>query len=394
VRVQRTLKAVAGRWARLAAAAGVGTIMTLGMSGVALADPPVTGKANGETLAGLVYNKAIQDPNHQLTVAAKIQFTPTGGAKPVLAYCVDLFDPLGDERDTYTETPATASGVKNLDKVNALLDHSLPVKTPDQVAAAAKLTKPAGVTDEEFENAIYTGTQAAIWNSVDPENFELLPFAQVDEDREDFPQIDAAEYKIAEAVYNYLLGKLAKPSLAIDPASANGTVGGKAGPFTVKSEGVGDADLTSAGVLVDADGKPVTKVSNGGKFWVDCKAEGAVDIEGKAGLKRPKVTVFTGSFVLPLNGSAKAKPRAKPVVSRKAAPTAQSSEPLPLQTIITVDVVPANLAAKAKAVCAKASGGLPVTGAPIAATLAAGLLLLATGAGLFMVRRRRVSFTA
>jgi LPXTG-motif cell wall-anchored protein len=371
---------VAGRWGRLAAATGVGAMMTLGMSGVALADP-ATGTVKGDLVAK-VHNKAKQ---HKLVSVTRILFKPKDGA-PVLAFCVDLGNALG-VGDTYTETSPADSGVQNLDKVTALLAHSLPAKTVDEVAAAVNLPKPSELPADDLAAAIYAGTQAAIWHTVDAKNFELTPLGAI-------PQgspVNTKAYKVIAAVYDYLLGTLAKPALAIEPASANGKVGDKAGPFTVKSSGVGDTALTATGgVLVDAAGKAVTKLANDGKFWVDCKADGTVTIKGTAKYKLPNVKVFKGSRANSPSASAANTPK----VQGAAAPQVNTLT-IQLQTIIAVDVVTKELAADAKAVCAKATTpALPVTGAPVAGTIAAGVVLLGAGAGLFLVRRRRVSFTA
>jgi LPXTG-motif cell wall-anchored protein len=64
------------------------------------------------------------------------------------------------------------------------------------------------------------------------------------------------------------------------------------------------------------------------------------------------------------------------------------------QKIILAGHAGKELTASAEATCTKAAGGLPVTGAPVAGTVAAGFALLSAGAGLFLVRRRRIKFTA
>lgn len=311
-----------------------------------------------------------------------------------VVYCIDL-GRNNDNGDSYAEA-ASVSGPTDAEKTAAeaarpILEHGFGLVDLDDLLRAAGVNTD-GLSKEDQEIAAIAGTQTAIWNTVAPTKFSLLT-TQPDENQIDAIVKSVADYKFGpdgkrtfdlkwwkpqfaaiQKVYLYLTkGKWASASLAIAPADASGKVGSKVGPFTVKSSGVGDADLTAStgGILVDKDGKPVTKLADGGQFFVDCKAEGTVTIDAKAKLKAASVAVW--------HGWSNADKVGKINSDR--------------QTVVMP--VEKELVAHATANCTAAPVGLPVTGAPVIGMIVAGVTLLLTGVGLFFIRRRRqVRFTA
>jgi len=377
-----------GRTARLLAAVGTGVVLSGALVSAAQAIPAGEGTAVEKKLAAVVLNATPEDGAHKIVAvfAHKI-----GDA---LAYCVDWNDAVAN-RDRYheavgDEAKSVALPADKAGTVTAILAHGFGANTSAEVLAAAGITGLDGLSSADLDKVAFAGTQAALWHTLVPEKFTLFAPDTVDNDRvqelgkkfTDYQPVADGEWNAANwlkknnlinGVYKYLLGKLGTPSLTISPATGNGTVGGKVGPFTVNAHEVTSVGLTvsSGGALVDKDGKAVTTLKDGGQFWVDCKAEGTVTITATGKSKVITIKLWTGKY-LDRTGFHK------------------------LQTLATVDVTNKDVTANATATCAAAptTPSLPVTGAPVIGTIAAGVVLLAIGAGLFLVRRRRTRFTA
>jgi TQXA domain-containing protein/LPXTG-motif cell wall-anchored protein len=363
--VQRSFNAAVRRWSRFAAAVGTGAVVALGLSGVAkAADEPLTGKVHEGPVLGVVLNA--KNPQHPVVSVERITLTLKGSEKPVLTYCIDFGHPIDSEKP-YTETGWTESKVANLAQVQWILTNSFPSASPEALFKAAGVTLPEGADGEALA---YVATQAAIWSFSDADKFALfkLPATGTAGVPQGFTAGVVAKYRAISALYDYLTKNAKAESepapLSITPATATGNVGTKVGPFTVNSA-VGDVELTAtgtAGALVDDKGQAVTKVKNKAKVFVDCKSAGTVKIDGKVKFDVPLGRVF---------------------VARR---------PNDNQKLILAGHAGKEQTASATATCT-AVPVLPKTGAPVVGTVAAGFVLLGTGAGLFLVRRRRIRFT-
>lgn len=367
-------------------------MMALGMSGVAnAADEPATGRVADGPVLGVVFNSI--EGTRKIISVERIQLTPTGSDKAVLAYCIDLGHPI-DESLTYTETTWTESEVKNLAKVQWILTNSFPTTGVEALFEAAKVDVPKDAKAEDLAKLAYVATQAAIWSFSDADLFKFLALPASDSDaakRDDVkwaanalqmsPEEFVLRYRMITALHDYLVKNAKAESepttvLSITPATATGPVGTKVGPFTVTSA-VGDVELTAtgtAGALVDDKGNAVTKVKTGAKVFVDCKSVGDVKIDAKVKFDVPIGRVFT-------------------VKKAKDAAEVQTATARRFQKVILAGSVGKEKTASATATCT-AKPALPVTGAPVVGTLAAGFVLLGAGAGLFLLRRRRIQFTA
>lgn len=362
------------RLAGLAAAVFVGGAVALSGAGAAHADT-VTGTQvyldDPKNAIKVINSKDTKgNPNGNETGAPRLGLKVAGESEPVLAYCIDFARDITDP--AYVE--ASWSSNKNptpteaeLGQVQWVLTHGYPTVGADALLQAAKGTKPAGIDAELFKKLVYAGTQSAIWTITDSDLFALR------DTNEGFNTGNTPEqYAVIVAVSEYLV-KASKnpaadpqPKLEINPGTLTGETGKKIGPFTVVSGG-GDATLTAVGgKLVDADGKPVTSLPNGGKFYVVADTEGTVTIDAK------------GSGSVPIG---------RMFVTAK--------EPNKTQKLILAGVAGTELEAKATVTVTPPPPSLPVTGVKLTGAITAGALLVAGGVALLLVvRRRRVRFTA
>jgi TQXA domain-containing protein/LPXTG-motif cell wall-anchored protein len=334
--------------------------MSLVASGVAVAaEPTVTGVAGiAKDAQGKDITYPLVDTSGRKHNAALITLTIDG--KAVEAYCIDLKHPL--KRDTYQETAWKTSSVKNLDKVQWLLVHSVPNVAAADVLKAANVERPAGVSDRQLENLVYAATQGAIWHFSD--GLEV-------------GESDRPGYATVKAVYDYLVANARSesepaPTLSITPATATAQVGAKLGPYTVKSSAPATVTVTG-GTLVDANGAKVTgPIANGGQFWVTGDTAGKVTVDATADGKVPIGRVFTFG--------------PKPNDHQKIILAGQAKTTVTAQA--TGSFTP-------KAPAAPAVPQLPLTGSSAVGAAIAGALLLVGGGVLLMVlRRRRIRFTA
>jgi TQXA domain-containing protein/LPXTG-motif cell wall-anchored protein len=360
------------RMAGLAAAVLVGGAVALSGTGVAFADP-VTGTQvylDDNAAAIKVINLKDKSGTPHETAAPRLGIKVAGSTEPVLAYCIDFARDI--THTGYVESPWSNNGNTSptqaeLGQVQWVLTHAYPTVGADALLAAAKGTKPAGVSAELFNKLAYAGTQSAIWTITDPDLFALRPT------NDGFNTGNTPEqYAVIVAISDYLV-KASKnpaadpqPKLEINPATLSGETGKKIGPFTIASGG-GAAELTAtSGKLVDADGKPVTSLPNGGKFYVVADAAGTVSIEAK------------GSGSVPIG---------RMFVTAK--------DPNKTQKLILAGVAGTKLEAKATATVTPPVPQLPLTGVKLTGAITAGALLIAGGVALLLVvRRRRVRFTA
>ena len=357
------------RWLRLSGAALVAGLTTLALAGPAHADPaaaPVTGNATSDKTGWKIWDEA-RNAHGVFKIGIDIN------GKPQPAYCIDIkHDISAKEGDnTYVESGWGPSNVANLAKVQWILNNSHP--NFDVLDANHANVDVKGAKDRE--QVAYSATQAAIWHLTD--GFNLLGSTK----EEAPPPAEAAGSVEAEKsssglrkpilkVYQWLLEHATAtpepgPALKIDPASKSGVSGDKLGPYTVTTTAT-DVSLkvtSGTGKIVDKDGKDLAKVANGGKFYIHSEQVGTVKVEADATAKVPTGRVFV--FAKKPNEAQKI------ILAGQAETTVKAATQGEFKT------------------------GLPVTGAKVTAYAGGGVALLAVGAGLaYMMRRRRIRFTA
>ncbi|WP_406078310.1 Cys-Gln thioester bond-forming surface protein [Micromonospora sp. NBC_00858] len=381
------------RWARIALATVAGGTLALGIAGPAAA-APATGVAKAVDGTGV---KLMLDGKPRTTSALALQID----GKLVPAFCIDYHTSVKLD-GKYEEGTWDKSQVKNLGKVQWVLTHGYPNADSTALLAAAGATVPAKIEKKRLDTLLYFGTQTAVWHFSD--GIELGDWEK--------GLLAQQQYDVIKKVRDYLVKNATdqpepRAELSVDPASATATVGGKAGPFTVKGPAGDITVAATGGAAVDAEGKPVTKTTNGGQFWLTAEGAGTVNVTLTAqdSVSFGRVFLFTGAKKaqkLILGGSTGATVTAKAEAGFTAAPTPSATPstpaPTPSATPSTPSATPSDSSPASPAPStspASNGGGLPLTGSPIATAATAGVLLLAAGAvTVLMVRRRKVRFTA
>jgi hypothetical protein len=344
---------------RLVVAAAVGGLMSLGLSGVAAADEPVTGQPHATMGVAVVNGHGGTDKTLPVGLLSM-----TIGTQNVPVYCIQNGVTINTHH--YKESTWDSANVPDLNHIHWALVHGWPNVPADKLLEAAGATRPDGISDAALGVLLYAGTQAAVWHFSNPDNFTLGAHAAL----AGVPSPD--QYAVIVKVHDYLTGpkntgKAEPVALAIDPATATGQVGTKVGPYTVRS-GAGPVNLTATGgKLVDQDGNPVTSLGDGGKFWVTSDTAGEVTIDAKGSAQVPVGRVFVGADI-------------NPDFSQKLILAGFAGEPVEAHAKTTFTAKPA----------------LPVTGPAAAGAALAGLLLVGAGFALVIAvrRRRRVEFIA
>ncbi|GGM17474.1 thioester domain-containing protein [Dactylosporangium sucinum] len=367
------------RWAAAAGALLAGGALALSGAGAAAAETtPVTGTQvyldTPQQSVKIINAKQTdaQHPNGTEALARRLGLKVAGSDETVLAYCIDYKHDIKDPKYVEGSWAPNKNGTPTpaeLSQVQWVLTHSYPVLGVDAVIAAAKATKPADTSDELLTKLVYAGTQSAIWTLTDGDAYQLR---DSNDGFNTTPNAAADQYGLIVAINDYLVNaskspaEEPQPKLVINPATLSGEAGKKIGPFTVESGG-GLATLTATGgSLVDADGKPVTELSNGGKFYVVADAPGEVTVNAKGSGSVPIGRVFVAKV-----------------------------GPDEFQKLILAGVAGTELEASAKVTVTPPVPHLPVTGVKLTGAITAGVLLVAGGVALLMVvRRRRVRFTA
>lgn len=326
---------------------------TLAFSGAASADPPTaTAKAvkmgPGVEAKGKIDGKPKTVQTNQLGLEFK-------GQEPVVAYCIDITQPLAKDRQ-YNEADwekATHISKQNLAKIHWVLRSSYPTKTPAEVIEAAGVEPIADAGQAKM--IAYGGTQIAIWMLSD--NFT---------DIETEPRVK----KIADYLF-----KSAKdtpepePFLRIEGSASTGPAATKIGPFTVRTSAKTVTLTATGGTAVDATGSPVSTLGDNGQFWVTAPAAGTVTVKatGKVNVPVGRVFIFDESASRTMSTpEGKQKLILGGAVSRDIEASAQ----------VTVTVTPAG-------------PSLPQTGADTFTYIASGTGLVAVGTIIFMVAHRR-----
>ncbi|KWT63130.1 LAETG motif-containing sortase-dependent surface protein [Streptomyces rimosus] len=277
--------------ARLAAAvlaSGLVAAGAIATAGPAAADEttPAHGGASA-TLDGLkTYGQAVLHANgRDQEIGAGLFEMKVDHGGILQTYCIDISTPT-QQMAKYQEVPWSASSLhdnKDAGKIRWILQNSYP-----QVNDLASLAKKAGAPSLSEKTAA-AGTQVAIWRFSD--------HVKVD-------AVDPAAEKLADYLEKSAQS-LAEPeaSLKLDPPAVSGKSGSKLGPVTVHTNAgsvtVSPAAGAPAGVkVVGADGKPVTKASNGTKLFFDVPAgtkDGAMSLTAQAATKVSVGRAFTGS---------------------------------------------------------------------------------------------------
>ncbi|RJQ75410.1 TQXA domain-containing protein [Pseudonocardiaceae bacterium YIM PH 21723] len=220
-----------------------------------------TAKYNGKSVHdGHVFNFA-PGTKPSATVETKTFELQLADGKMVETYCVELetdIVPGADYVDApWKDYPATTGG-SVAGEVLWVLNHGYPTVKGD--ALSKKIGQP--IDDKQA----LTATQAAVWYFSSNQK----------------PKIGEGNAPAVVAAYEYFL-KNAKPeaepkgALVISKGADFAIKDGKAGPFVVatNSDKV-TLSIKGDGVsIVDADGKPLTTVADGGKFFVKGPADKA-----------------------------------------------------------------------------------------------------------------------
>lgn len=383
------------RFVRAGAALTGVAALALAVASPAAADP-ATGKVDP---AGNVIGYQVNVGDDWLSTIPTnlLGFELSDGTKLGM-YCVEIHTDIDGEHDMveqpWDEYPNPDSPFHaNRAKINWVLHHGYPAMSLDAIAAALPETHD-GIDVLEAIAA----TQAAVWHFSDG----------VDLDRDDPLSGDGSDEEDALdalALYDYLtgpantgIGEAPIPSLAIDPADKDGSVGTRVGPFTVATNATVDeitADLPDGVRVTDADGNDVTAaaITDGTELYLDVPAD-AADGDGTFELSAT-ANVDTGRlFVgkdyanhptqsLIVAAAVKTTLTAKAGGSWTAAPPTTTTTTTP-PTTTTIPPTTTTTAAPAP------QGGLAQTGASIGTPIVIGLVLIAAGVGavLFMRRRR------
>ncbi|WBB66476.1 thioester domain-containing protein [Micromonospora sp. WMMD812] len=378
------------RWARAALAAVAGGALALGVAGPAAADEPATGVA-----------KTVKGSNVTLLLDGKARGVGALALqvekKSLVVFCIDFHTPVALD-GKYKEGTWDESQVKNLGKVQWVLTHGYPNADSAKLLAAAGVTVPAGADEKKL---LYFGTQTAVWHFSD--NITLGDWVNGKN------LLGKQQYAVVKGIHDYLVKNATdqpepRAELTVDPTNATATVGDKAGPFTVTGPAGEIALAVTGGTAVDADGKPVTTTTNGGKFWLTATDAGKVEVSlsAKGSVSFGRVFLFAKGKdkhqKLILGGSTDETVTAKAGASFTAVPTTPTPTATPTpSTTATPSATPSTPGDSPAPSTSPASNGgaLPLTGSPTATAITIGVLLLAAGAvTVLMVRRRRVRFTA
>ncbi|MGA8117187.1 MAG: thioester domain-containing protein [Actinocatenispora sp.] len=325
-----------------------------------------------------------------------------GGAAPVVifsltfsdgnsrtAYCIDFNHNADRTGSTYDPGQWDGSNVKNLPKIQWILTNSFPHQSATAVLKAAGVTDTSGLSDTAF--VAYVGTQTAIWHYSD--GVEITGNSDRHSGPSDRPLSDT-EYAAVSKVREYLISKAGDapeppaPAVTIDPATASGPAGSPVGPFTISTSGVvSDLALSATGdaAPVDKDGRPVTKLGNGSKFWLKSDTTGQVTVTAQgAG------TIPTGQVYMAKNGHHSFQKliladTASRKVSASAAVTVAAASPSPSPS----SAAPSTSPVGASPSSTQAGGGLPVTGTSLPIIIGVAVLLLVGGGAIVVLARRR-----
>ncbi|AEV89094.1 cell wall anchor protein [Actinoplanes sp. SE50] len=378
------------RWAQVAMAAAAGGALLLGAAAPAAADEPTTGVPSRMTDGAVTL--VLGGKAHSV---GGIQFTIKGQTVPI--FCIDYHTGLA-ANEPYTEGTWDESEVKNLTKVQWVLAHGYPNGDINALLTAAHVQMPQ-LDEARQRKLLYFGTQTAVWHFSD--GIDLGAYS------DGARLTDKPQYDVVKGIYDYLTTNAVdqpEPAaqLTVTPASATAKAGEKAGPFTVAGPASAISVSVKGGSAVDADGKPVTSTSNGGKFWLTAADAGkaTVTLNAEDSVSFGRVFLYSGgkdkhqklilgsSIGKPVTASAEATFTPAPVTTTTAA------SPKPSASTSKASQSPS--AAVPGASTSPTSGGhLALTGSAASTVAGGGVVLLVIGGlALMLVRRRRTRFTS
>ncbi|MET9294306.1 Cys-Gln thioester bond-forming surface protein [Streptomyces sp. NPDC003077] len=281
--------------ARFAAAALVPGLVAVGAiatAGPAAAEDTVPSHGGATaTLSGLkVYDQAIvRDGGGEQRVGAGLFEMAVDNGGALQTYCIDIHNPT-QQQAKYKEVDWSESSLhdnKDAGKIRWILQHSYP-----QVNDLAALAKQAKIKGRLTEKAAAAGTQVAIWRFSDDVKVKAVN-----------PAADKlADYLEKAAKANARALAEPKASLTLDPPAVSGKTGGRIGPVTVRTSAAGVTVSPGVGTpkgvkIVGADGKPVSRATNGSKLFFDVPAgapDGAASLTVQATAKVAVGRAFTG----------------------------------------------------------------------------------------------------
>ncbi|MFE6777471.1 TQXA domain-containing protein [Streptomyces sp. NPDC057702] len=276
------------RLAAAALASGLAAVGVVTVAGPATADDvPVYRGGATATLDGLrTFDRAvIREPGKEGKIGAGLFEMSVENGGTLQSYSIDIHNPTQDQAK-YQEVPWKSSSLHDnpdAGKIRWILQHSYPqINDLDRLAAAAG-------TGTLSEKTAAAGTQVAIWRY------------------SDHIKVDAVHPQ-AEKLADYLhkaARRVGEPraSLTLDPPAIAGKTGTRLGPVTVRTNasGVTIAPPTTtvpSGVrVVGADGKPITRATNGTRLFLDVppgSPDGTAGLTVEAATKVPVGRTFSG----------------------------------------------------------------------------------------------------
>jgi TQXA domain-containing protein/LPXTG-motif cell wall-anchored protein len=391
---------------RAVSAAAAGAVIALIGAAPALAADPIKATPDVNQSFG-----SVSFSNHGNVSVGEMSLNFDDGSE-TLAYCIDIETPLVIDKDRtveYEEGTWGESEVHDLRKVQWVLLHAYPTVKPGDLVKAAKADA-TGIDEDRLGELAYIATQVSVWRFSDGAKF-------TDAVTDQHHVFDTVEQNLLDAVYAYLTTSATDEqepaaTLSISPANATAVAGEKAGPFKITGP-AGAIPLTAAGgTAVDKANKAITSAANGDEFYLTRTSAGDVTVSAKVDVKisTGRVFLYKGEFKnrankaygqppaksqkLILAGSqpgtpleAKATAKFTPGHSPSPSPSATSPSPGTPTPTTSVSATPTPVPGT--------GGSLPKTGAPTLVAIGVGVALLAGGAvAVWLVRRRRVNFTA
>lgn len=366
-----------------AAVAGISIVGML--AAVPASAEGVVGTAPGTGVDGFRVNVGGVGDNPE---AMLLDLTLSNGAK-LKVYCVEIRTDLvntqnGMQEVAFDKFPDRASPfVKNSSKINFVLHNGFPAVS---LAALANTLTKAGATVHSglSETEAITATQAAIWHFSDGTDLNQNdPLVDIN---------DRGTEQDVLALYNFLIGPanvgieaVPKATLQLSPANSAGQIGTRVGPFTVATTGkiTKVAGNLPEGVrITDKDGNTLdaAAVKNGTELFFDVPegtpaGEATVELTGTAkvdtgrlfvgrGNPRGQSLIVAASDVTELTTTASATFSETPVQGETTPPPAPQA--------------------------AAAQENLATTGASTLIPISLGVGLVAGGALMLLLRRRRI----
>lgn len=255
------------------------------------------------------------------------------GADPQFAYCIDpdlpFGDPVAGDPQALAEIDRATLGLtaQQRQRIEFILTHSVPARTPAEVLTAAGLEPTA--LDEAFGNlpaAVAAVTQLAVQAALGafpdqqvaslatgytPEQmigYGLVVYNWSEEGGWRMSQRAVGKTGAMEVadLFNYFVTNwdtppAAEPTLTITSPLANwAPVGSRVGPYVVRTNAAPVQLSTDFGALVDAAGNPISVAADGTEFYLAGAQPGTATISATASVIRDRVVylqdeVLTGT---------------------------------------------------------------------------------------------------